>query len=156
MAIVIFAWCPAWSQTTFQRTYGTAEGNEYGYAVEERIDGTLLVVGPEVIQVGPFNHVGHGFLLKASASGDSTGWNVFNPVDADLELEHVIKAANGNFILSGGSDHGIVNGSSDLDAYVANCDSTGEVIWARNVGGAFRQMAFQSKPTPDAGGLTPY
>lgn len=153
--IVSIAACTyAWAQLTFQHSYGTVEDNEYGYSVVERTDGTLLIVGPDVVQVEPFETAGHGFMLRVAASGDSTGWEVYVPNNADLEWEHVNRSANGDFILSGVLNLGVFNGNSDFDAYVVKCDSIGQVLWSKSVGENNNQSALQSKPTPDGGIIT--
>ena len=144
----------AFAQPGFQMLYGATDVGEQGYSVMERQNGGYVVVGNDAVQLSPGVFAGRGFALWVSALGDSLDWIGYQPAEGVLQLEHVTQTNGGDLILSGLLFLGVFNGFEDYDAYVAKCDSLGQLIWSRSIGEDYKQWAYQSKPTPDGGIIT--
>jgi hypothetical protein len=122
----------AFSQTTFQRTYGVNGGA--GWHVEKTSDNGYILAGR------PFA------LIKTNAQGD-TLWTKKSATG--VETVYCIRQTSDGGYIGSGSYYN--SSSNEEDALLIKTDSLGNVLWANKYGGIYNDDAFTVQQTFDGG-----
>jgi len=133
--------CPA--QTQFLLTVGGAYTDE-GSSVAQTTDGGYIVTGVT-------NSFGSGdtdlLLVKFDSSGDLTWAKTVGGPDIDLGYS-VAPTSDGGYIVNGETRS---FGAGDYDLFLAKFDSSGDLTWAKTVGGTDIDLGYSVATTSDGG-----
>jgi len=140
VTLLFVGMCPA--QTQFLLTVGGAS-DDWGNSVALTPDGGYIVTGGT-------NSFGAGdsnlFLAKFNSFGDLIWAKTVGGVDWDKGYS-VAPTFDGGYIVTGTSSFG----AGDYDLFLFKFDSSGDLIWARTVGGASYERGYSVAPTSDGG-----
>jgi hypothetical protein len=152
VSIIIVTLCSQQSeaQISFQKKYGVPANSDYGQSVVQASDSGYYVAGVRVSGTSTF--IGEGILKRTDKYGNEIWTKYYStPGSDDLTFDWIEKTSDGNLIVAGIVNYGVVNGESDYDAYLAKLDTAGNMIWEKHYGGPYRQRAGKVKETFDGG-----
>ncbi len=138
---------------TWFKVFGTDVGLEEGYCVIETSDGFYVAVGTttgysmNTMELDP-DFRNDIFLVKVDKEGNRI-WQKAVIRPGNEQGWSVIESSDGNYVVAGNTN---VNGGSDI--YLAKFKPSGEKIWERTLGDAFRgEWGFGLAETADGGFL---
>ncbi|HLG35845.1 MAG TPA: T9SS type A sorting domain-containing protein [Bacteroidia bacterium] len=132
----------AFSQTTFQKTYGGGL-SEAGNFIVQTADGGYAVCGLRQI---PFSYA-DGYLLRLSAVGD-TLWTNMSIGPTDVTAYAITQTADQGYVVAGFYDEQFVGGR---DVYLEKRDSIGNLLWLYKYGGGMTDEGYAMQQTSDNG-----
>jgi hypothetical protein len=134
---------PAFSQQTWQRTYG-GETWDDGLSVQQTSDGGYVVTGTT-------NSFGAGnwdvYLIKSDANGDTVWTRTYGGANDDRGYS-VQQTLDGGYIISGWTNS---FGAGSWDAYLIKTNVNGDTVWTRTYGGANYEWGALVQQTLDGG-----
>jgi len=133
---------PAFSQQTWQRTYGWAT-DDFGYSVRQTRDGGYIVAGTSYFW-GLHYLV---YLIKTNARGD-TLWTRNYGGAGDDEGFSVQQTSEGGYIVVG-TTNSFGNGSYDV--YLIKTNASGDTLLTRTFGGGGDDVGYSVQQTTDGG-----
>jgi hypothetical protein len=133
---------PAFSQQTWQRTYG-GPNSDRGWSVQQTTDGGYVIAG----ETGSFG-AGNGdvYLVKTDANGDTLWTKTYGGTTIE-ECYSVQQTTDGGYILAGRIEFGPGNG----DVYLVKTKSNGDILWTRHYGWVNDDYANSVRQTLDGG-----
>jgi hypothetical protein len=118
---------------------------EYIFSVKQTPDGGYVAVGTTYsFNSQPFGNI---YLLKTDANGDLQWSRVIGIADYDYGYS-VQVTSDGGYII-GGLTSSI--GAGNYDYYVIKTDSTGDIEWAKSIGGWANDQGYSIQQTSDSG-----
>jgi hypothetical protein len=128
----------AFSQITFQRTYGGSGDDEGNYA-QQTLDGGYILLGTTY-----FYGAGNGdvYLIKTNANGDVLWKKIFGYVDPDVGTA-LQQTTDGGYIICGRY--------KKADIYLIKTDSNGDTLWTKSYGGSGNEKGNSVQQTEDGG-----
>jgi len=131
------------AQTSWWRTYG-GTGSDYGYSVQQTLDGGYIVAG----STGSFGAGGGDFyLIKTDASGDALWTRIYGGTGYDYGYS-VQQTLDGGYIIAGYTQS---FGAGSYDVYLIKTSASGDTLWTRTYGGADGDGGFSVQQTSDTG-----
>jgi len=131
------------AQTSWWRTYG-GTGSDYGYSVQQTLDGGYIVAG----STGSFGAGGGDFyLIKTDASGDALWTRIYGGTGYDYGYS-VQQTLDGGYIIAGYTQS---SGAGSYDVYLIKTSASGDTLWTRTYGGADGDGGFSVQQTSDTG-----
>jgi hypothetical protein len=125
--LLLFVVAPALGQNIFQGSYGSANSEDYGYAIQTTPDGNF-VVGGETIGMGA--GASDGYLIKIDSAGNLLWTKTFGGTAND-NIHGVQCLGNGEIITAGKVES---FGIGNADIYLNKLDSAGNLFWSANYG----------------------
>jgi len=128
--------------TLWTRTYGGGS-NDYGYSVQQTTEGGYVIAG----WTDSFGSVGHVYLLKADANGDTLWTRIYG--GSDLERAYSVQqTGDGGYVVAGQSNS---FGAGLSDVYLLKTDANGDTVWTRTYGGSDWDYGQSVQQTVDDG-----
>jgi hypothetical protein len=149
--ILLVGFCAeAHGQISFQKKYGALGTGDNGQSVVQASDSGYYIAGVRVSGTSTF--IGEGLLKRTDKYGNEL-WTKYlsTPGSSDLTFDWIEKTSDGNLVVTGIVNYGVVNGNSDYDVYLAKLDTSGAVLWHKNYGGEYRQRGYRVMETFDGG-----
>jgi len=130
-------------EISWTKTVG-GRGWDYGHSVQQTSDGGYIMTG-STISFGARDY--NLFLVKFNSAGEiswartvgGTGYDVGHSVQQTLD---------GGYIVAG---YTVSFGAGDSDLFLVKFNSTGEISWARTVGGTGYDVGYSTQQTLDGG-----
>ena len=140
--LVCIARTDSCGETLWTRTFGT--GMDYGYSVQQTVDGGFIVAGGT-------RSFGAGscdvWLLKVSSDGETLWTKTYGGAQYDCGFSVQITAESG-FAIAGCLDPGNTGGG---DVYLVRTDERGDTLWTRTYGGSQYDIGYSVGQTADGG-----
>lgn len=130
--------------TTWTRTYGDSNGNEYGYCIQLTNDGGYIVSGSSQ---NFFSGEEDMYLLKLKANGDTT-WTRNYGGNGFEGGYYVQQTSDGGYIMSGQTP---AFGAGGFDVYLVKINANGSIAWTKTYGGLDAEYANAVQQTSDGG-----
>jgi len=131
------------AQTSWWRTYG-GTGSDYGYSVQQTLDGGYIVAG----STGSFGAGGGDFyLIKTDASGDALWTRIYGGTGYDYGYS-VQQTLDGGYIIAGYTQS---FGAGSYDVYLIKTSASGDTLWTRTYGGTGAEYGEKVQQTADGG-----
>ena len=130
--------------TTWTRTYGDSNGNEYGYCIRTTNDGGYIVSGSSQ---NFFSGEEDMYLLKLKANGD-TSWTRNYGGNGFEGGYYVQQTSDGGYIMSGQTP---AFGAGGFDVYLVKINANGDIAWTKTYGGLDGEYAHAVQQTTDGG-----
>jgi uncharacterized delta-60 repeat protein len=112
------------SQTAFERTYGST-GNDEAYSVQQTTDGGYIVVGSADLSGTGNLDV---YLIKTNSSGDTLWTRTYGGAHEDRGYA-VRQTSDGGYIIAG---YAASFGSGSCHIFVVKTTSSGSTLWAKS------------------------
>jgi uncharacterized delta-60 repeat protein len=133
----------AHAQIRFAKTYGGIYG-EWALSVQQTSDGGYIVAGLTRSFGAVLNDI---FLIKTDANGDTIWAKTYGGTGDDVAFS-VQQTSDGGYILAGLTTSFL---AGNYDAFLIKTDANGDIIWAKNYGGAYNDFALSVQQTSDGG-----
>jgi hypothetical protein len=131
------------AQTIFQKTLG-GNNADWGNAVLPLADGRFMLAGST-------NSMGAGnydfYLVQLNANGDTLWTKTYGGTENDMATG-IQQTSDGGFILVGNS---ATLSAAGTDVCLVRTDSSGNLLWAKNYGGAEADEGYAVLQTSDGG-----
>lgn len=124
--------------TLWTKVYGNSGQVTRGNAVHNTTDGKYIVAGDMVGQI---------FLMKIDVNGDTLWRKLYNTIFEVARCNDMITTNDGGFILAGYR----TIGTTLNDYYLIKVDSDGNIMWTKQYGGEFSDVANSIQQTTDGG-----
>lgn len=142
--LLLFTALLSHSQTTFQRTYGTA-GYERGYSVKQTSDGGYIVCGQIVT---PPSDSGV-YLIRLDTTGNILWNKIYTVSQSSTNDGSAVKETfDGGFIIAGYSYSYI---DSTYNIHLIKTDAAGDTMWTKIIGGTGQETAYSVIQIADSG-----
>ncbi len=132
--------------TVWQRGYGPANNEDYGFSVRQTSDGGYVVVGSTSSNPSVNTDV---YLVKTNADGDSLWAKAYNCCNRWDYGKSVEQTPDGGYIIAGNAWPSVT--ATDYDVYLVKTNAGGDSLWARIYGGAQQDVGWEVKPASDGG-----
>ncbi len=130
--------------TTWTKTYGDANGNEYGFCIQQTDDGGYIVSGShQDFIIGEEDM----YLLKLQANGDTTWTRTYGGNGFEWG-SYVQQTTDGGYIIIG---HTPAFGAGGFDAYLVKINANGNIAWTKTYGGVGTEYGKAVQQTSDGG-----
>jgi hypothetical protein len=123
----------------------SAARNEFGYSVQETIDGGFIIGGYTLSSM--IADSGDVHLVKTDVNGDTVWTAAYGGPSPDSGFS-VQQTADAGFIVAGRTSS---YGAGETDVYVTRTDSIGDTLWTRVYGGASEDCGHSVRQTSDNG-----
>ena len=111
---------------TFQKTFGTLQGNEEAFKIAKTTDGGFIAVGESAAN-GTTNY--DALLMKFDSKGSLLWSKTLGGTQADF-LDHVVATTDGGFLACGSTNSTGINTYSG-DCWLAKFDVSGNLTWQK-------------------------
>lgn len=130
--------------TTWTKTYGDANGNEYGFCIQQTTDGGYILSGSSQ---DFFNGEEDIYLLKLAANGDTTWTRKYggNGIESGT---YVQQTSDGGYIIACQTP---AFGAGSFDVYLVKLNATGAIIWTKTFGEIGSENGYAVDQTSDGG-----
>ncbi|MGC9367720.1 MAG: T9SS type A sorting domain-containing protein [bacterium] len=129
--------------TSWTKYYG-GSGPEFGYSIQQTVDGGYIVAG----LTGSFGAGGNDvFLIKTDSLGDSIWAKTFGGSYYD-QGSSIQQTTDGGYIITGRTES---YGAGSSDVYLIKTDSIGDTLWTRTFGGSGWDFGKSVHQTTDGG-----
>lgn len=112
---------------TFQKTFGTTQGNENGFNIGQASDGNFIIVGQAAVN-GTTNH--DAVVMKVDNRGN-TLWSKTVGGAQDDYFNQVVATADGGCLAAGQTNISGAVGSYAGDSWVVRFDGNGNILWQK-------------------------
>ncbi len=130
--------------TTWTKTFGGANDNEYGFCVQQTTDSGYIVSGV----ASSFADVsGDMYLIKLNISGDTMWTRTYGGIGGEWG-SFVQQTNDGGYILTGQTP---AFGAGGFDAYLVKVDAAGNLSWTKTYGGSGLEIGYAVQQTSDGG-----
>ena len=134
----------AYGEMVWDRTFGTENGLEYGYSVQQTSDGGYILTGET-------NSYGAGswdaYLIKTDANGHTQWSRTYGGSGSDNGCS-VQQTADGGYIIAGFTNS---FGAGYRDVYLVKTDASGETLWTRTYGDTNAEYGYSVRQTTNGG-----
>ena len=127
----------------WNKTFGGGVGNEFGYSVEQTVDGGFAVVG----STNSFSSSDDILLLKTDSNGNSLWTKTFGGTSDD-DGSYFQQTNGGGFVIVGTT---FSFGSGMNDVCLFKTDSGGNTLWSKTYGGSDDDGGWCVTKTSDGG-----
>ncbi len=128
--------------TLWVKAYGTVDGGEEGYSVDQTHDGGFVVAG-RTTYICSFGNI---YLMRTDSLGDTLWTKIYQRGDA----HSVRQTKNKGFIVSGFSADTATN--SDYQLFLMHIDSLGDTLWTKTYGDTGQaEIGYSVQQTSDDG-----
>ena len=129
--------------TAWTRTYGGAQ-NERGEDIRRTADKGFIIAG----RSSSFNPPLHDmYLVRIDAAGDTLWTRTYGGAAMDHAYS-VDQALDGGFVAAGYTDS---FGSGGRDMYLVRCDTAGDTLWTKTLGGTSADYAYSAEQIAGGG-----
>ncbi|HYF29476.1 MAG TPA: Calx-beta domain-containing protein, partial [Chitinophagaceae bacterium] len=111
---------------TFQKNFGTSQGNEEAFEIIKSADGAYITVGQASVD-GTTNH--NASVMKFDSKGDLL-WSKTLGNGQEEYLEHIVGTPDGGFV-AGGSINSSGVATHTGDCWLTRFDASGNIIWQK-------------------------
>lgn len=129
--------------TLWTKTYGGIH-TDFGYSVQQTIDGGYIIVGYT-------NSFGAGnddvWIIRTNSSGDTLWTKTFGGSYYD-EGRSVQQTTDGGYIVVGSTNS---YGAGHYDIWLLRTDSSGDTLWTKTYGGIHQDFGYSVQQTTDGG-----
>lgn len=134
----------ALGDTVWTKTFGGAMDNEYGFCVQQTIDGGYIVSGV----ASSFADVsGDMYIIKLQPNGDSTWTRTYGGNGYEWG-SYVQQTTDGGYIITGQTP---AFGAGGFDAYLVKLLSNGTIAWTKTYGSVGSEYGTVVQQTSDGG-----
>jgi Secretion system C-terminal sorting domain len=130
--------------TTWTKTYGDPNGNEYGRCIQVTNDGGYIV---SASYQSFFNNNEDMYLLKLNANGDTTWARNYGGNGSEWG-SYVQQTVDGGYIITGQTP---AFGAGGFDAYLVKIHANGDIDWTKTYGGIGSEYGTAVQQTSDGG-----
>ncbi|OGF67685.1 MAG: hypothetical protein A2Y62_11205 [Candidatus Fischerbacteria bacterium RBG_13_37_8] len=121
---------------------------DYGTSIAATADGGCIVAGHgKSFGIGGMDAIA----IKLNASGSVVWKRAYGGSTGDDSFYSIVTTPDGGYVAAGDTDS---FGAGALDAFVVKLDASGNIVWARTVGGAADDDALTIAQTSDGGYVT--
>jgi TolB-like protein len=131
------------AQTIFQKTFGGTNA-DWGNAALVLTDGRFMIAG-STSSVGAGNY--DFYLIQLDANGDTLCTKTYGGAQNDI-CTALRQTSDGGYVMVGNSETVTAGGT---DVCLVRTDSSGNLLWAKNYGGAEADEGFGVQQTTDGG-----
>jgi hypothetical protein len=128
--------------TLWTRTYGGTD-DDYGYSVQQTLDGGYIIAGTTDSYGAGFRNV---YLIKTNSQGDTLWTRTYGGTGYDMGYS-VQQTSDGGYIVAGVTGSFGINGN----VYLIKTNATGDTLWTRNYGGMDNEWGQSVQQTSDGG-----
>jgi len=132
---------PAFSQQTWERTYG-GTGDDEGNSVQQTTGGGYVVAG----YTGSFGNGEQAYLTKTNASGDTLWTRNYGGARNDNAYA-VRQTSDGGYIVVGRT----FSFGNNEQVYLIKTNASGDTLWTRTYGGTSGVFGYSIQQTSDGG-----
>ena len=127
----------------WERTYGGSHG-EFGHSVQQTFDGGYVIAGYTDSFGGGGSDI---YMVKTDSSGDTAWTRAYG--GSGMEWGYSVQQIpDGGYIIAGDT---YFNGPGFQDVYLIKTDSSGDVVWTKEYGGASGEGAYSLQHLSDGG-----
>ncbi|MFQ5906150.1 MAG: hypothetical protein ACE5JA_06210, partial [bacterium] len=126
----------------WEKTYG-GESTEYGYSVDQTVDGGYVVAGHTRIGAGNYDF----YLVKTDSLGNLLWERTYGGSENDRGYS-VQQTSDGGYVIAGYTES---FGAGSGDVYLVRTDSLGNVLWEKTYGGSRSDAVYDVQQTLDGG-----
>jgi Secretion system C-terminal sorting domain len=130
--------------TTWTKTYGDANGNEYGYCIQLTNDGGYIVSGSYQDFIIGEEDI---YLLKLNSNGDTTWTRTYGGNGLEQGF-YVQQTSDGGYIITGQTP---AFGAGAFDVYLVKLLANGNIAWTKTYGGIGSEYGTAVQQTSDGG-----
>lgn len=130
--------------TTWTKTFGGAMDNEYGFCVQQTIDGGYIVSG---VASSFADVAGDIYLIKLQPNGDTTWTRTYGGIGYEWG-SFVQQTTDGGYIITGQTP---AFGAGSFDAYLLKIHANGNIAWTKTYGGVGSEYGTAVQQTSDGG-----
>jgi hypothetical protein len=128
---------------SWAKTIGGTNG-DYGYSIQQTSDGGYIITG----YTSSFGAGGDDvFVIKLDSSGNLSWAKTIGGTNSDLGYS-IQQTSDGGYIITGGS---VSFGPRYSDVFVIKLDSSGNLSWAKTIGGTDGEIGHSIQQTSDGG-----
>ncbi len=129
--------------TLWTRAYG-GTGVEWGYDVQQTMDGGYIIVGCTQSFGAGIDDV---YFIKTDASGDTLWTKTYGGTDDDVG-KSVRQASDGGYVIAGYTGP---FGPGNQDVRLIRTNASGDTLWTKTYGGPDSDEGYSVRQTPDGG-----
>jgi len=131
------------SGSLFQKTIG-GTGNDYGYSIQQTSDGGYVITG-ETYSFGAGSY--DVFVIKLDSSGNLSWAKTIGGTDDDYGYS-IQQTSDGGYVITGAT---YSFGAGGYDVFVIKLNSSGNLSWAKTIGGTGNDSGYSIQQTSDGG-----
>jgi len=128
---------------SWAKTIGGAD-YDYGYSIQQTSDGGYVVTGETKSYAAGGSDV---FVVKLDSSGNLSWAKTIGGASDDYGYS-IQQTSDGGYVITGSTDS---YGAGDFDVFVVKLDSSGNLSWAKTIGGASYGYGNSIQQTSDGG-----
>jgi len=131
------------SGSLFQKTIG-GTGDDYGYSIQQTSDGGYVITGETSSFGAGYSDV---FVIKLDSSGNLSWAKTIGGTYSDYGYS-IQQTSDGGYVITGETSS---FGAGYYDVFVIKLDSSGNLSWAKTIGGTSWDYGYSIQQTSDGG-----
>jgi uncharacterized delta-60 repeat protein/prepilin-type N-terminal cleavage/methylation domain-containing protein len=128
---------------SWAKTIG-GNGTDYAYSIQQTSDGGYIIAG----STNSFGAGGYDFFIVKLDSSGNLSWAKTIGGNGNDYADSIQQTSDGGYIIAG-ETYSFGTGSSDV--FIVKLDSSGNLSWAKTIGGADYHFAYSIQQTSDGG-----